>query len=259
MRNGTSLTTQILQQSGMWLGKDQDIDEQNKPHDPEGVKENLHFVRTNHAILSALKTHWLDVDKLEGKLNSFDWDTYWDRALAIRSMATRDINLLVATAEVFHMPVWGWKDPRNSLNLPFWYKMRTEFDNFRIVVCIRDPNEAVVSMAKIQFGGVTNFDKLWELWHIYYRRIRRFLTNKQADGINYHIVDYKDYFEAPGPTTRALANFAGLSYTEDVLKQIKPNLYRHKNTTGRKSDLYQWFLNQQTRLKLECCQNCNSF
>ena len=40
---------------------------------------------------------------------------------------------------------WGWKDPRNSLTLPFWKEL---LPNLKVVVCVRNPIEVIASLRR---------------------------------------------------------------------------------------------------------------
>jgi hypothetical protein len=46
------------------------------------------------------------------------------------------------------MPVWGWKDPKTSLLLPFWQNLLPPFQR---VICLRDPADVVRSATR-KFG-----------------------------------------------------------------------------------------------------------
>jgi hypothetical protein len=54
--------------------------------------------------------------------------------------------------------VWGWKDPRNSLTLPFW---REVVPALRIVVCVRNPVEVAISLRNRNLRSSTAALKLW--------------------------------------------------------------------------------------------------
>ena len=50
-------------------------------------------------------------------------------------------SLLIERFDSAH--VWGWKDPRNSLTLPFWQELLPDFE---MLIMVRNPLEVAYSM-----------------------------------------------------------------------------------------------------------------
>ena len=78
-------------------------------------------------------------------------------------------------------PVWGWKDPRNCLTMPFW---RSLLPGLKTIIIVRNPLEAAYSMHK---RNGTSYALGLRLWEIYNRRLladtrpeERIITHYQA-------------------------------------------------------------------------------
>src|SRR5690606_30090775 len=124
----------------------------------------------------------------------------WERAPELEPLRARARRLL---AEHFSdAPVWGFKDPRTSLTLPFW---RTVVDRpMAFVVCVRSPADAVASALR---RGLTDLHR----WHYAERWLdytSHALSNTAGD--DRLIVFYDDALRDPARETRRLAAFLGL-------------------------------------------------
>jgi hypothetical protein len=62
--------------------------------------------------------------------------------------------------------VWGWKDPRNCLTLPFWRKLLPELN---VLVIVRNPLEVAYSLRNRNED--TSYSFGLRLWEIYNRRL----------------------------------------------------------------------------------------
>ena len=61
--------------------------------------------------------------------------------------------------------VWGWKDPRNSLTLPFWQDL---VPGLKTLIMVRNPLEVAYSMRE---RNGTSYAFGLRLWEIYNRRL----------------------------------------------------------------------------------------
>jgi hypothetical protein len=130
-RSGTSLVARLLRAAGLYLGKDSEL-LGGGPGNAEGHWEHLGFLELNDAILEAAGGRWDRVPPFE---DGWEFDPKFD-ALVERGAA------LVAAFRG-HEP-WGWKDPRNSLTLPFWRRFLPEL---HVIICVRNPLEVAQSLA----------------------------------------------------------------------------------------------------------------
>ena len=95
-------------------------------------------------------------------------------------------------------PLWGWKDPRNCLTLPFWQELLPEMS---YVICIRNPLDVAASLAKR--GGLPT-EKSLLLWS-------RYVSSSIAHtaGGDRIFVFFEDFFEDWEVQLVRLARFIG--------------------------------------------------
>src|SRR5580692_6767238 len=118
-RSGTSMVTRLLMCSGLNLGP-ADRFPSPKNDNPEGYWESIPFQSTNQQLLAIHDTAWQFPPDL-----SDGWEED-DRFADLRAKAK------LIPAELGMKEPWGWKDPRNSILLPFWLSI---WPDLRVVVC----------------------------------------------------------------------------------------------------------------------------
>lgn len=123
-RSGTSLTARILNLLGVDLGPAEGLIPAT-PRNPKGFWERRAIFELNDAVLSALGGDYENPPPLRPG---------WQRSRALEPLEQRARELI---DECFgDSPLWGFKDPRTSLTLPFW---RRVIPHMRYVICMRDP------------------------------------------------------------------------------------------------------------------------
>ncbi len=171
-RSGTSLVTRLLRHCGLDLGpEDQLLKPQ--PDNPEGFFENFPLVILNDAILAELGGGWDLPPQVEPAAWSELAARWRDRALAALTPLQRG-------------EPWGWKDPRNSLTLPFW---RALLPGLRPVICLRHPREVVRSLYR-RSSSSEAFSL--NLWQHYYNSLLEHTTAEQR-----LVTHYQSYFADP--------------------------------------------------------------
>ena len=147
-RSGTSMVARLLNLCGLDLGPEEDLMPPGVGNEP-GHWENLSFVRLNDAILTRSGGGW-DFPPAP----SIGWASSPELALE-RAEAG-------ALLESFRRrEPWGWKDPRNSLTLPFW---RPLIPDLKVVICVRDPLEVADSL---YHRGESSSAFSLQLWLLY--------------------------------------------------------------------------------------------
>lgn len=134
-RSGTSLTARILNMAGVYLGAEDEL----RPADrwnPRGFWEHQAILELNERLLVALGGNSLrPPDRMPRG---------WERSERFASEREEARRLL---EDVFAgRPLWGWKDPRNCLTLPFW---RLLIPDIRFVVCLRNPVDVAASARRL--------------------------------------------------------------------------------------------------------------
>jgi len=149
-RSGTSMVARLLHACGLDLGPESDLMPP-APDNPDGFWENLSFVAMNDELLNELGGAW-DLPPRSTRFIEKRFDEMRAKARLLVSAFSRST-------------VWGWKDPRNSLTLPFW---RVIVPKLRTIIVVRNPLEVAYSLH--HRNGVS-FHLGLSLWVIYNRLV----------------------------------------------------------------------------------------
>ena len=201
------MVTRLLHCCGLELGPQSELMPP-QADNPEGFWEHLGFVALNDQLLSELGGAWDLPPKADEDFMSPQLDPLRLKA-----------RLLI---EKFNSAtVWGWKDPRNSLTLPFWQQL---LPGLKSVVVVRNPLEVVHSMWE---RNGTSYSFGLRLWEIYNRRLL-----ETANGQDRLIANYGLFFQEPELQLRRITNFIGLpdAKTSSAAALIAPRK-RHTHFT----------------------------
>lgn len=135
-RSGTSMVARLLNLCGVSLGDEDDLMVAS-PANPEGYWEKNSIVDLNDELLAIFDSAWDHVPAFAD-----DWQVR-PRVIARRARARQIVDSLAAAAD---QGEWGWKDPRNSVLLPFWNDVIG--DQLRVVCCVRNPVEVAISLER---------------------------------------------------------------------------------------------------------------
>jgi len=216
-RSGTSLTMRLLNLLGVQIGPDEDLLAPEDADNSRGYWEPKWMTALNDEILSQLNTTWWRPLPAEpGWEQSPQFDPLRERARSTLEEKFGSIRL------------WGWKDPRTTLTLPFW---RSVVPNAKYVICLRNPADAISSIQRrpepslpIQAWG--------DLWLEY---IARALL--ETHGHPRVLVFYEDFFRDGAAQVERLATFIGLDPqkqdggSRQLREEIKKDL-RHHSTSS---------------------------
>ena len=187
-RSGTSMVTRLLNLCGLSLGPAGDL-LQAAPDNPKGFWESRSLVFVNDDLLAEHGGGW---DLLPQMSSGWEAAAASDPRLGGRA---RDLlNVLAESGEL-----WGWKDPRNSVTMPFWRALNPDL---RTVVCLRNPLEVAASLQKrghssLQFG--------LHLWLGYNRNL---LDNTGSE--DRVVTHYDSYFRDPVAELSRVGAWVGL-------------------------------------------------
>ena len=179
------MLTRLLHCCGLELGPESDLMPA-QADNPEGFWEHLGFVALNDELLSELGGAW----DLPPKADE-DFTTVRLDPLRLKA------RLLIEKFDP--ATVWGWKDPRNSLTLPFWQRL---LPGLKTVVVVRNPLEVAHSMRKR--NGISYSFGL-RLWEIYNRRLIEISSGKDR-----LVTHYDFFFQEPEAELRRITDFIGL-------------------------------------------------
>ena len=153
---------------------------------PDGFWEHLGFVALNDELLNALGGAWDLPPKADETFTRPELDPLRLKA-----------RLLIEGFD--SAQVWGWKDPRNSLTLPFWQDL---LPGLKTLIIVRNPLEVAYSMRE---RNGTSYAFGLRLWEIYNRRLI------EAAGKHERLVTHYDlFFENAEKELQRIANFVGL-------------------------------------------------
>ena len=96
--------------------------------------------------------------------------------------------------------LWGWKDPRNSLTLPFWQDL---LPGMKTLIMVRNPLEVAHSMKE---RNGTSYSFGLRLWEIYNRRVIEAASEQER-----LVTHYDLFFEDAETELRRIADFIGIA------------------------------------------------
>jgi len=133
-RSGTSMVARMLNLCGVDLGGEGDLVPANESN-RAGHWEHARFIEFDDRILAHFGGTWDHPPTLPAG---------WHEDAGLGALRAEAAAFLAAS---FGAPdagaVWGWKDPRASLTLPFW---RALVPDLRCVVCVRNPLDVAASL-----------------------------------------------------------------------------------------------------------------
>jgi hypothetical protein len=203
------MVTRLLQACGLFLGREEELGFDSNNGEPHF--ENVRFVALNDEILSRLGGSWNSPP---------DFPTGWETMPELEALTVQARKL---TKRLSNQCYWGWKDPRNSLTLPFWRRIVPDLG---VVICLRNPFEVGHSLRKR--GDLIGMP-LFLLWLTYYRELLSAIPPQQRV-----ITHYESYFHDPATELQRVANRIGLEVPADVITRacvhISDDLRHHRTT-----------------------------
>lgn len=211
-RSGTSTVAQLLYQCGLYLGREDKVFASGSDN-PDGYWEHKELRSINERILEVFGGGW----DLPPSLPA-GWHT--DRRLrALRSEAEK------ALGEFEKHERWGWKDPRNSLTLPFWSELLPEA---RVVICVRNPLEVALSLRR---RAMSSRAFALNLWWTYNRSLLDALPEDK-----YVVTHYEAYFYRPTVELRRVLDVLNLPASDQLVARARSTTLkdlRHHSMTTR--------------------------
>ena len=183
------MVTRLLHRCGLDLGSESDLMPP-QADNPEGFWEHLGFVALNDELLNELGGAWDLPPKPD--------ENFADARLEPLRTKARLLIEDLASARV-----WGWKDPRNSLTLPFW---RDLVPGLKTLIVVRNPLEVAQSMRE---RNGTSYSFGLRLWEIYNRRVLEAAGEKDR-----LVTQYDVFFTDAESELRRIARFADLSESQ---------------------------------------------
>jgi hypothetical protein len=148
-RSGTSLIARMVNLLGVDFGPERRMLPP-QPDNPKGFWEYIPFVMLNERILDRYGGRWHAPPDLP--------PGWW------RGLGSLDLRLRAhyyALRDFRHSALWGWKDPRACLTLPFW---RNLYPQMTAVICFRNPVDVAASLERRERIPIAQGLRLWELY-----------------------------------------------------------------------------------------------
>jgi hypothetical protein len=146
-RSGTSVLTRVLNLIGVDLGSDEVLTTEPVAANPKGYWEHSEIVSISDAILRRHGGSWDKPPLLPPG---------WETAAAIDDLRSRAQQLI---ADQFaKVQLWGWKDPRTCLTLPFWQQL---LPDMRYIICLRNPLDVTRSLEQRDRFSAEQSSNLW--------------------------------------------------------------------------------------------------
>src|SRR6266478_7763106 len=179
------MVTRLLHRCGLELGPESDLMPP-QADNPEGFWEHLGFVALNEELLNELGGAWDLPPKADENFTHARLDPLRMKA-----------RMLIEGFD--SVRVWGWKDPRNSLTLPFWQDL---LPGLKTLIVVRNPLEVAHSMRE---RNGTSYSLGLRLWEIYNRRLIETANEKQRVVTHYNL-----FFNDAETELRRIVEFIGL-------------------------------------------------
>ena len=188
-RSGTSLTARMLGALGVHLGPEHTMLEGKPADNPAGFWEQRPIVTLNEEIFALFGAKWWEMPQLPNG---------WEDSPEVMALEDR---ARAALEEAFGAArVWGFKDPRTSLTLPFWRRL---LGPTRFVVCLRDASEVAASLEH-RNREVHRRGESLDVWLAYTAQ-----ALAHTDGTRRLCLFYQDYFDDPEGQVERLADLVG--------------------------------------------------
>ncbi|MBA3241946.1 MAG: sulfotransferase [Acidobacteria bacterium] len=187
------MVARLLHSCALFLGPEEELMQPTSAN-PEGYWEHMRFVKLNDRIIAQFGGLWNDPPPFPAG---------WEYAPEVDPLLG-EAEELIGRFRGYHN--WGWKDPRNSLTLPFWRRL---IPDLKVVVCVRNPLEVARSLFE---RGDTTSASQFRLWLTYYRQLLSAVPPKQRI-----VTHYQSYFQDARPEVRRVSGWCGLRVSDETV------------------------------------------
>jgi GT2 family glycosyltransferase/glycosyltransferase involved in cell wall biosynthesis len=183
------MLTRLLHACGLYLGPQKELMPA-QTDNPDGFWEHLGFVALNDELLNALGGAW-------------DLPPKRDENFAHARLDPLRMKARLLVAKFDSADFWGWKDPRNSLTLPFWQNL---LPGMKTLIMVRNPLEVAHSMKE---RNGTSYSFGLRLWEIYNGRVIEAASERDRLVIHYDL-----FFDNAERELWRIAHFIGIPDAE---------------------------------------------
>lgn len=207
-RSGTSFLTRAIISSGVFMGKFLDVN-----------SESIPFIEFNEELLSKNHLSWDSIGPLNKHMD-FRISVLLKHFLKNNPKGLNDLFSVLRNKE------WGWKDPRNTINMLYWLKI---FPKAKVIFIYRNGYDVANSLLKRNNKldkGSKHYSKkmislestfgLWEDYNSYFFELKNQIPNEQL-----MLVKYEDILKSDKETLHALDKFIGLNISNNLLRSAE--------------------------------------
>lgn len=141
------MVAKLLSEAGLYLGPEESLMPP-ASENPEGFFEHLDFVSLNDEVLNEAGAGWDCPPPADTDWSDARFDRHRERARELASPLAEH-------------GAWGWKDPRTSIDLPFW---ESALGPLRVVLVVRNPLEVVTSLHRRNGFSIALSLTLWQVY-----------------------------------------------------------------------------------------------
>ncbi len=147
-RSGSSFVSGCIKGLGVYIGGDDELIAGDRFNE-SGYNENKELSYLGEELLISLGGNHIRPPHLESG---------WEKSSALDPFRARAKTLI--DTKFSGQMIWGWKDPRNSLLLPFW---RQIVQPTHYIIVLRNPLEVAESLLRRNGVGIRHGTELWLL------------------------------------------------------------------------------------------------
>ena len=227
-RSGTSLTTNILNLLGVDLGREDDLMPAQPGQNPAGFWEHERLAAFNEELLASVSER--PFREGEGWREAVPPEPGWESGPGLAELRERALGLVSGSFGA--SPLWGWKDPRSSLTLPFWHELVPDLLH---VICVRHPLDVAASLHRRDGMQPPEALALW-------------LRYSAAAVVNTRgrpriVVSYERWFRSGQAELERIARFLGVPdqaheahVREQAEREIDSRLWHHRSDRDGEED-----------------------
>lgn len=218
-RSGTSFLSKAMIDSGVFMGKHLDVN-----------SESIPFIQFNEKIFEANKISWDAIGEAKTDI-SFQYNYLFRHFFKNNLKGGLSDILRVSCAN----KKWGWKDPRNTINILYWLKI---FPKAKIVFIYRNGFDVASSLLKRnnsldpnnrfysrKMDNLENTFQLWEEYNNYFFGIKDQIPKDQL-----LLIKYESILSGEKEILRELDRYTDLELSKKLLQKGKADRISNVST-----------------------------
>jgi hypothetical protein len=196
----------VLQRLGVFLGAPAALLDP-LPENPRGYWEHRGIKDLNEELLARVGGRWWSPP---------DFAPGWDLGPGLEDLRAR---ARAFRNDLSRAPVWGWKDPRTCLLVPFWRPLLPS--DTRYVICVRHPLDIARSLHARDDLAIGDGIRLWEIYTT--------AALAETRDASRTVVAYDELLRDPGRSMTRLARYVGLPAVDPaaLAELVTPDLRHH--------------------------------